>query len=218
MLTTLGHISLNISFGFYLIFYFPQLIHNLKQKNILELSLLTHFILCTATIADLIYGFGRDMQWQYCIVTIIGLMCLTIQHIQICYHTAINFSNKLRIVLVSCILLSALLATIYFVTAKLLTMEYSLMAGIVAQIGLLTFTIPQIIKNYQDSTTIGLSIYFVLLNTLLNVCDSITAWTLNWDFPSKIGSPLALILNGILLWQFWWYKKQQDKLHYSFNL
>ena len=41
-------------------------------------------LLCLLLISwcDLIYGFGREMQWQYRMVTVVGLLSLSIQHYQ----------------------------------------------------------------------------------------------------------------------------------------
>lgn len=201
-LSSIGHITLNISFVLYLIFYLPQLIHNFKKNNIQELSLLMHLILCVATIADLIYGFGRHMQWQYRLVTIISLLCLTLQHWQICYYQ--KFDRKLFLLSIS--LAITLLLAVVSIYTEIISAKFAITAGTLAPIGYFTFTIPQIIKNYRDQTTIGISIYFVLISVSLNLLDTISAWTLQWDWPSKIGSPLALLLASILLRQFWTYK------------
>lgn len=206
MLEKVGYLTLNISFFVYLIFYCPQLIHNLKQKNIRELSLLMHFILCIATIADLIYGFVRDMQWQYRIVTIVSLVWLTIQHLQICY--AIRNRQTL---LMSFVLGVALIFSMFGIYFKFLSKELAIVAGGVAQVGIFIFALPQIIKNYRDGTAIGVSIYFVFLTVILNTLDAISAWTLNWDWPSKFGSPLALVLALVLLRQFWLYNKPKER-------
>lgn len=204
MFTTLGHFTLNLSFFLYLIFYLPQLIHNLKKTHLQELSLLMHVILCIATIADLLYGFGREMQWQYRLVTIVSLVCLSIQHLQICYYRIVKNTSLLWLLTGGLSL--ALGLAIFSIYMHILSTEIAIGGGIVAQIGLFTFTIPQIIKNYRDQTTIGVSIYFVLFSVLLNLLDSISAWTLGWDYPSKIGSPAALLLSSFLLWQFKLYR------------
>lgn len=206
MLQNVGYLTLNISFFLYLIFFCPQLIHNLKQKNLRELSLLMHFILCIATIADLIYGFGRDMQWQYRIVTIVSLIGLTIQHLQICYAI-----RNWQTLIMSFVLGSALMFSIFSVYFKFLPKELAIVAGGIAQVGIFIFTLPQIIKNYRDNTAIGVSIYFVFLTVILDVLDTISAWTLNWDWPSKVGSPFALVLALVLLRQFWLYNKPKER-------
>lgn len=206
MLENVGCFTLNVSFFLYLIFYCPQLIHNLKEKNLRELSLLMHFILCIATIADLIYGFGRDMQWQYRVVTLVSLIGLTIQHLQIC--SAICNRQTL---LMSFILGTALIFSIFSVYFNFLPKELAIAAGAIAQVGVFIFTLPQIIKNHRGNTAIGVSIYFVFLTVILNILDTISAWTLNWDWPSKFGSPFALVLALVLLRQFWLYKKPKEQ-------
>src|SRR3990167_9795020 len=80
---SVGYITLNLSFILYLIFFVPQLFHNARHSRIQQLSLGMHYVFCTAYLMDLAYGFGRDMQWQYKTVTIVGLASLTVQHFQI---------------------------------------------------------------------------------------------------------------------------------------
>jgi uncharacterized protein with PQ loop repeat len=68
--------------------------------------------------------------------------------------------------------------------------------------------LPQIIKNYVNKSTMGLSHYFVFIAIFLNMCDSTSAWALGWDYPSKIGPAVALIGNLILLRQIFYYEKR----------
>ena len=78
-----GSVSLNISFILYLIHYLPQLIHNQRDGQIKQLSLSFHYLLLLCYLADLNYGFGLNLPWQYRLVSAFGLACLLIQHYQL---------------------------------------------------------------------------------------------------------------------------------------
>ena len=91
----IGNIALNISFAIYLVLYLPQVIYNFRRRSTAGLSFLMHIILIIGYIADMMYGFGRHMQLQYRLVSIIGLVCLSVQHIQIGYYEkfSANFNS-----------------------------------------------------------------------------------------------------------------------------
>lgn len=79
----LGEITLNLSCVLYFFFYLPQLWHNLKYQCIDELSLSFHALLFISATADLFYGFGRIIQWQYCLISVVLFVCLLFQHAQL---------------------------------------------------------------------------------------------------------------------------------------
>src|SRR5438445_7099169 len=79
---TVGEITVNISSLIYFVWFVPQIWLNYRRKNTDGLSLWMHGLLLLGYSADLLYGFGRDMQWQYRMVTIVGLFFLFIQHYQ----------------------------------------------------------------------------------------------------------------------------------------
>lgn len=205
---TIGALSLNISFILYLVLFFPQLLHNLIYKKTKNLSLLMHSILVLANCADLIYGFGRHMQWQYRTVTIVALACLVIQGIQICTYSRFDKrlfkTNLATIIFLNLIVLYA----IYSVWMENLTVTTMITIGAIAHLGFITYSIPQIIKNYRLRTTSGISIYFVGLSIFLGICDTVSAWALQWDLPSKIGSPIMVMLGMILFSQFFTLRKK----------
>jgi uncharacterized protein with PQ loop repeat len=196
----IGNITLNISSVFYFIFYLPQILHNVVYKKVDHLSMGMQIILCIATMADLIYGIGRSMPWQYRTVTMVGLISLAIQQWQIClYSQRSHFKMTLS--------LAVLLAlSIYCVVNKSLNVTMLMLVGMVAQLGGMVYALPQIMKNFVIRTSDGLSFYFIVLGIFLDSCDTISAWTLNWDFPSKIGSPLAIAFSLVLLGQFFAYR------------
>ncbi|MFN5539412.1 MAG: PQ-loop repeat-containing protein [Candidatus Melainabacteria bacterium] len=205
----IGNISLNISLIVYLTFLIPQIINNIQAKNIQGLSLGFHFILFAAFICDLLYGFGEQMQWQYKAVTIVGLICLSVQHYQIYVHKELDFKSKQIYWLLSIVFFCFLSLGFFFIQNFHLNKSWILAFGTVSQAGWITYAIPQIFKNYQLKSTLGISIYFVTLSTIAVTCDIVSAWSLNWGLPNKIGAPISLFIKLILLSQFFLYRQSK---------
>jgi hypothetical protein len=203
----IGYITLNISFVCYLSLLVPQLIHNWKYRSTQHLSLSMHYVMTACYILDFLYGMGRDMQWQYKTVTIVGTLCLAIQHIQIYQYSAFNVQQRRRYIFYTGLLLSLLTGSIYGLVALELPSTVWIWAGGAAQAGALIFVIPQIIKNHTIQSTAGINLYFVLLLIFLSICDSISAWSLGWDWPSRYGAPVSIAIRLILLYQFFKYSR-----------
>lgn len=203
MQTIIGNIALNISFLVYLVLYLPQVIHNLRRGSTHGLSFMMHTILVVGYLTDLMYGVGRDMQWQYRIVDIAGLICLGIQHVQIGYYEKINK----QYIGVTVLLLSLLMYVLYGITHALPVAIYD-HAGVIAWGTGVVYTLPQMWKNYRFASVMGVSTLFVLFDILCSSCDTISAWCLNWDYPSKFGSPMECLLGIFLLVQLYAYKRK----------
>ncbi len=197
----IGQITLNLSFGLYLFFLWPQIFHNALRKSTQELSLSMHLILFVAYLSDLVYGVGRQMPWQYKLVTLSGLICLSIQQLQF------NLYAKKSFRFINIFVLICALFCLYALFAPNLPKGVFIYAGIISQLGWLLYALPQIYRNAKESSVVGLNFYFVFLAFIITICDTISAWSLHWDWPSKIGSPLSLLLKLILLFQFAHYSK-----------
>ncbi len=206
----LGHITLNTSLLIYFIWFVPQILLNFKRKDTEGLSMLMHGILCIGYISDLMYGFGREMQWQYRLVTIIGLCGLLIQHYQFGRYGLHRASQKQTYILLNLVYVLFLGYAIFAITTGYHSKEFYDLAGMVANACWFCYMLPQIVTNYRRGSTTGLSIYFVFLSIFLNLCDSTSAWTLDWDYPSKIGPAITLFGNLILLFQVKHYAKRQQ--------
>jgi len=197
----LGKITLSVSTFIYFIWLTPQIWRNFNRKTTEGLSLWMHGLLFFGYVCDLMYGFGRDMQWQYKLVTIIGLLHLLIQHYQFYYYG--NLSYKQRVLHNS--------LSIFFVLAIVkvgVMMQFGWhnkfsddTLGMLANMCWLSYMFPQIVKNHQNKSAIAVSIWFVLLGIFLTVLDSVSAWSFNWDYPSKVGPALALFGHVLLLMQ-----------------
>lgn len=198
----------------YLLFLLPQLVHNLRSNNLEKLSFGMHTVLFCAYCADLIYGFGKNLPWQYKTVTIVGLLCLVIQHWQITSLKITNQSSshsktsKTFFLVVSFLLFTFLGGAVYLIFHNTLSPLWVDLLGWISQLGWLTYAIPQIYKNFRLSSHQALSQWFVILLVLMTFCDSISAWCLDWGWPNKIGSPLSLLIKLLLLYQFMLFKSQ----------
>lgn len=194
--TTIGAVSLNISFVLYLVHYLPQLIHNQRQNRLAQMSLGFHYLLVLSYISDLNYGYGLGLPWQYRLVSIIGLCCVLIQHAQLAklYQSLINFKIMTCVFFVL-LLLSVIAISTHFPAA------YYLVMGYMAQVAGLFYFMPQIIKNYRSGTVMALSLSFLVLDLICYACDNVSAWALNWPMPSKIGALMSLLLITVLIIQ-----------------
>ena len=84
------------------------------------------------------------------------------------------------------------------------------MAGMISNFCWFTFFIPQIIKNYVDQSTEGLSVSFVLLSIFSALCDVISTYALNYDWPSQYYVPISLAQKFIVLGQGIYYRYKQS--------
>ena len=203
----LGQISLNISMSIYLIWFLPQVFLNFKRKDTEGLSLGMHGILSIGYLCDLIYGWGLSMPLQYRLVTWIGLFSLAIQHYQIGRYGLHKINQKYGFIFLNIFYFLLLIFVFWALKFSAHARYFYDQIGMVSNICWLTYMLPQIIKNFINKSTIGLSPYFVAIAIFLNLCDSTSAWALDWDYPSKIGAPVAWFENLILLGQVFYYAK-----------
>lgn len=205
---SIGHITLNLSLNVYLVWFVPQLFLNFKRKDTEGLSMLMHGILCIGYLCDLLYGFGRDMQWQYRLVTMIGLCSLAIQHYQFGRYGLHRVTERYTYVALSVIYIALLTYVISVLALGVYGKAFYNHAGMLANACWFSYMLPQIVKNYRNKSTTGLSLGFVLLALSLNLCDNTSAWALGWDYPSKIGPAVTFFGNLLLLSQVIYYAKR----------
>ena len=204
----LGNITLNTSLGIYLIWFAPQILLNFKRKDTEGLSMLMIGILCIGYISDLLYGFGRGMQWQYRLVTLIGLCGLAIQHYQFGRYGLHRTTQKTTYLLLNVAYLLFLGYALFAIIGAYHSKGFYDLAGMLANACWFVYMLPQIIKNHHQGSTEGLSRIFVWLSIFLNLCDITSAWALGWDYPSKIGPAVTLLGNLCLLSQVIYYARR----------
>merc|ERR1712216_249254 len=79
----LGHISLNISACIYFLYFLPQLSYNQIYKRTSKISLQMQLIMVLASSLDLTYNIGFELPRQYIWVSVISLVALFVQQVQI---------------------------------------------------------------------------------------------------------------------------------------
>lgn len=197
----IGTICLNCSFILYLLMYLPQIYHNRITTHIASYSLGMHFILYSSLWLDLVYGFASNFQWQYKTVSIVGVLLMTIQHVQLTNFFVIHkkwykviFNLFYLAVLSGCILY-------YFKTVYIFNTLPLALIGYTSRLGFLLYSLPQIIKNRRSISAQAISIPFIYLSLTLACLDTLSAWCLDWGWPNKLASPLTIVLLLILLKQ-----------------
>jgi len=206
----LGEIALNISTALYLIWFVPQIKMTFNRKSTSGLSLLMHSILMLGYIMDLMYGFGRHLPIQYRLVTIIGLTSLLIEHFQFARYGLQNIIEKRLFYGISLAFLILFISVIFNVFVDVHSKLYYNIAGFISMFCWLAFLWPQIIKNFVNKSTQGLSTSFVWITVITSICDIISAYALNWALPSKISAPVGLIKKSILITQCYYYKEDSQ--------
>ena len=208
---TIAAIALNLSMFFYFIMYVPQLWRNLSTRNLCDMSLGFHVLLFIAATADLYYGFGRIVQWQYQAVSILMWAYLLIQHIQLYrfHYKQRNLSSRtlvqmhhLTYIIGGMVL--GLYFCLHFNTKG--TVLYIVM-GWIERISYWLYAVPQLYKNKCLKTAYAISPWFMAMTIFTAGCDTISAWSYQWGSPSLYGAPIAILLHVILLWQWLKYKK-----------
>lgn len=207
---TIGEITLSFSTAIYVIWFVPQLWMNYKRKSTEGLSLWMHGLLFLGYSADLLYGFGRHMQWQYRLVTIVGLIFLFLQHIQFaCYsdHTKSEKNNfTVLTLLIIAVFFYAVLNFVWLHHDK----RYYDIAGFISVLCWMTYFFPQIIKNFYQKSTKGLSMGFVVISIVLSFLDITSTFALHWDWPSILSECITLLKKSILVFQIFYYRDNRQ--------
>lgn len=197
----IGSSALNASFILYLLVYLPQIMHNRCKKNLANLSNGMHFSLFCGYFVDLCYGFCKHLPWQYKTVSIVGVILLVIQHVQIIIHRKQEKNFYALIFNILVLVAAAFFAGTFFIKLHgRLSADTTIILGYVARFFFLIYLIPQLIKNKYQSTT-AVSPHMIYLSLILCVCDGISAWCLDWGWPNKIAMPFTLTLLLMLLRQ-----------------
>lgn len=202
-----GTISLNVSLVLYLINYVPQIIHNQFRHYMSCLSFYFHYLLLISCVADLIYGIGLHMPWQYRLVSISSVLYLLIQHVQIRKITT-NQSFHYATLVTVMITIAGFLCLYFFKDDKLFFILFGYLSKMAGWIS----CFPQIIKNFTStSAALSLSIFYLLLDLCSNLCDNVSAWVFSWPLPSKLDAIFSVIICLLLIYQ--WQATRKKLLH-----
>ncbi len=188
----IGQLSLSISFIFYCIYFFPQIWHNRKSENAAKISYWLQLIYVLGYSTDWLYGAAAHLQWQYRLVTLIGLVFL-------CYQQWQMRSNKYSYLLtLSAVTLMIVLSlTLSFLPIKELLPVNEL--GTISMLCAIFSFAPQLVRNYKQKNGQAISHVFIAFTLICAVLDMISAIYLHWPWPSLV-SPPALFVLHIACW------------------
>lgn len=209
---SIGEITLSISTVIYIVWFLPQIWENFQRKSTQGLSLWMHGLLLLGYTIDLMYGFGRHMQWQYRLVTITGLMCLFVQHIQFALYNLKSKTAYWNYVALTVLVLIVFVYSILNLTVFHHGKWYYDMTGYVESVCYFSYLFPQIIKNFHEKSTDGLSSLFVVFSILLNLLDFTSALALHWDLPSLLMPTIDFAKKSILVFQIYYYRDNQRRI------
>ncbi|OGT42214.1 MAG: hypothetical protein A3F13_02150 [Gammaproteobacteria bacterium RIFCSPHIGHO2_12_FULL_40_19] len=202
---TVGEITLSISTVVYVIWFLPQIRENYQRKSTEGLSLWMHGLLLLGYTIDLMYGFGRHMQWQYRLVTIVGLICLLIQHVQFARYDLKSKTEYWNYIALTCLVVIVLSYAILNITVFHHGKWYYTMTGYIESACYFSYMFPQIIKIYRQKSTEGLSKLFIAFSIVLSVLDFISALTLHWAIPSLLMPSVDIFKKSIVVFQMFYY-------------
>lgn len=207
----IGDITLQLSFGLYICMLIPQLRLNLQRRSVEGLSWGMHLMMLVGMLCDIFYALAQKMPWQYLAVSFSVLGSLLLQHGQFFAYRLADESGARRAppgylplslgLLGLCVLAISQLGRASQLSAVFFGLGYA------AQGLLLLSAAPQIITNAQLRSTAGVAAWFVGLQALGLVADTITSFSLNFGLPNKLGAPAALLQQLILLAQFARYRR-----------
>jgi len=203
---TLGEITLSISTIIYFMWFVPQIILNYQRKSTEGFSLWMHGLLLIGYTADLLYGFGQHMEWQYRLVTIVGLCFLLVEHVQIAHYNCRTSAQKWNFAALTTIVIILLIYAVMNFTWLHHGKRYYNVAGFISDLCWMTYVLPQIIKNFRQKSTQGLSIWFVIISLVLSGLDITSTFALHWAWPSILSECVTLVKKSILIFQVWYYR------------
>lgn len=198
----LGMLSLNLAFVLYLFVFLPQIWHNRNSAYLQNLSPMMHSVLYFGVLLDLFYGFANDFQWQYKTVSVVSLLVLTIQHLQL-LRFFYRHGDGWALVLHSSVGLLMLAGLLHFFLGMehMLSATSALLVGYGSRVCYQLYAIPQILKNRKSHDANAMSRYFLSINSVLLILDTVSAWCLDWGWPAKLSPPISLMMMAVLLYQ-----------------
>lgn len=194
-----GLVSLNLSMAIYFIWFIPQLRLTFRRHDVEGLSIWMHTLLYIGYGFDLIYGFGRDMPLQYRLVTMTGIGYLFIQHYQ--FFRFGHRDDRVSFLLSSLLITIVMCMAVYMLFVQKQSIVVYDNLGMIANLCWFSFVIPQIVENIRRRSSQAVSLGFLWLALLTSALDLFSAYTLHWDWPSKVGGEMGFVLRLILLLQ-----------------
>ena len=209
----LAHYAINLSLILYLVFYLPQLFHNIKHMASNPPSFLFHTLMVVGAGCDVFYAVGQIHQWQYLVTSIVMLMCMVVQHLQFAiYHPKIKMSLSYKLLCVFMILVVS--CTLLAKYIEPFPVIWYLSAGWMMHVAYGYHLVPQIIQHYNVKSTLSLSMVYIFLSLLNSSLDWVSAIGFAWPEPSQMSIPIMIALHFVIVWQ-WFLYHQKTKRYLS---
>ena len=197
----LGFWTLNCSLILYTVFYLPQLCHNAKFKRYHRMSMGFHSLLLLSACADLVYAYSIIAQWQYRAVAVLTFVYLLIQHLQLLRHASLGAMQSRIMNGLTLLCVAVILGVVFLAQHAQPLTRLGIVCGWLERIGNTIYLWPQWFKNRTEKHSGTLSVSFLWLVALTTACDSVSAWWFHWGPSSRYGTPLALVVIILLLYQ-----------------
>ena len=216
----LGHASLNISAAVYMLYFIPQLLRNAKRRRLARISGLQlptvswGLQLCyvIGASADLLYGFGLHLPWQYCAVSLSVMLSLCVQQ----YQLRPMLGKDYRPYIMLCAVCGGAVATCMLLFLCYPRHSILIIAGILSTACYWVAFVPQLVRNFILKNGAALSCIFIALTMTTAVLDMISALCLHWPWPSLVGPPVIFFTHVIALWQYhYWSDQRTSGRHFA---
>ena len=149
-------------------------------------------------LADLFYGIGLHMPWQYKTVSCCWVGYLSVQHYQLRQY----FKNAVHWGIIT-LMLAGMFALLFLLQYKNIFLTF----GYLSQATAFTCVLPQVLKNIGTSAALSLSIARLSLDWFSKLCDNVSAYALAWPLPSKLGAAFSIAMCMVLMYQ--WIRSRQ---------
>jgi hypothetical protein len=157
-----------------------------------------------AALADMVYGFGRITQWQYRFVSVVTLICIMIQHVQLSIYRRQSHSDRVIMLLLTLVIIIFVCFGLMIFIAPVKHSSLILAMGWVERVGYSFYAIPQFFKGVRDQCLNSMSVIFLWIAVVTSFCDSVSAWCLSWGPSSLYGAPVTFLLTSMLLAQYYY--------------
>jgi hypothetical protein len=211
-MTTIQHIgiyTINISFALHFVVYIPQIIHNRKHKQNMEISPLTQCAMLIAYGSNVIFGITHNMPWQYATISLVLLLPTLFQQYQM--YLSKSYKVAWHIFAIAWTVVIIAVISIYIMNDSLPISFNSWFQKItyqtvnIASIIYMVYWLPQIYRNFKNKTANGFAMIFLYIGLVEAVLNTFTAIAYKYPIISLITGIEVGIMLIIVMFQHYLY-------------
>ncbi|MCP4176537.1 MAG: PQ-loop repeat-containing protein [bacterium] len=208
----IGELALDISLFSYFVHFIPQILHNYKNPDLKNISVITQELYIVGIACDLIYGSGFGYPWQYILVDFIYLGYLLLQDIQILHKIKSHYKYLIynSIFICICVLISVYLLS-YNIEYKDSDINSSnvifWVCGYISTIIWFVLWLPQIAKHWKNKNADGYSVLFWIIGLAMALCDLTSAVIFGYTWLNITTCLYRIALHILILGQCFVYSK-----------